>query len=173
MSRLAFDIETDGLLQECTRMWCAVLVDVDSDYSEIFTEENDPGFKRLLGVLKDPNNEIITHNGFSFDFKVIGKLYNIDLTKTNKVQDTMVMSQVLYGNLKEEDYKTWHDVSKNLKGSHSLGAWGYRLKCYKGEYKGGFDQLNQEMIDYCRQDGEVTKKLFKFLEEKIPERTWK
>ena len=50
-----------------------------------------------------------------------------------------------------------------LYGRHSLEAYGYRL----GEYKGNFGKLtdwsdwSQDMEDYCKQDVNVTRRLWK------------
>ena len=41
-----------------------------------------------------------------------------------------------------------------------LEAWGYRLKCFKGDYgkghEGSWDTYTPEMLDYCIQDTQVT-----------------
>ena len=48
-----------------------------------------------------------------------------------------------------------------LRGRHSLEAYGYRLGEYKGEFGKTTDwkEWSQEMQDYCKQDVKVTTKL--------------
>ena len=56
-----------------------------------------------------------------------------------------------------------------LTGSHSLKAWGFRLKELKGAFgEDGpqvWEEFNEDMLDYCVQDVEVTLKLFNVLEK--------
>ena len=49
-----------------------------------------------------------------------------------------------------------------LYGSHSLEAYGYRLKCYKGEFGKNTDwaEWAPEMQEYCKQDVAVLVKLW-------------
>ena len=54
-------------------------------------------------------------------------------------------------------------MPQRLYGRHSLEAWGYRLKCFKGDFGkhdgNDWDTYTPEMLDYCIQDTEVTLKL--------------
>ena len=49
-----------------------------------------------------------------------------------------------------------------LYGKHSLESWGYRLGLRKGDYQehSTFDEYNQDMLEYCQRDVEVTHLLF-------------
>lgn len=167
--RLACDIETNGLLQELTKIHCLSVRNIDSDEELFLTNENDikDWAQNIEGC------ELIWHNGFVFDCMVFQKLYSIDLSVKNKIHDTIVMSQVLYSDLKDQDFKEFRGIPGKYIGKHSLAAWGHRLGEHKGDYIGGFDAYNDEMGLYCRQDTVVTKKLFKFLENKIELRTWR
>jgi DNA polymerase I len=170
--RYILDLETDGLLKECTKVHCASIRDVDSDYEKLLIDEAE--LTRNIQHLIDTKDEVIGHNIFGFDNEVIRKLYKIDLSNTNKVQDTFIMSQVLFGDLKHQDFTRFKDkVPNKLIGSHSLAAWGFRLDCHKGEYTGGFEAYNDDMGIYCSQDTLTTKVLLQFLESQITERTWK
>lgn len=172
MPRLIVDCETDGLLQECTKIHCIAITDVDSDYSELFVHDGNGRIGQALDLLQMPNTTIIGHNLFMYDNEVFKKIYDIDFSEINPCLDTLVMSQCLYGDLEQVDYNEFHPP-KTFIGSHSLAAWGKRLGCEKMEYNGGFFTYNETMGIYCLQDTQVTKKLFLFLESKIEERTWK
>jgi len=163
--RLICDLECNGFLQECSKIHCIAIRDLDSDYSRLYI--GDEGVKEFL--LDIEGDELIWHNGFVFDIEVIKKIYNIDLTKTNKIHDTIILSQLFFGDLKNMDYEKFKTPKKYI-GSHSLAAWGHRLLCYKGEYIGGFEEYTEEMSAYCLQDTLVTKQLFLYFESIKAER---
>lgn len=166
--RLIFDLETNGLLEECTKIHCAILQDVDSSWSKFFVND----YREFFNVISNPKNELIGHNIFDFDLLVLKKLYNWIPDKNQKLQDTYLMSQLIFPDLKTDDSKKdifpGHIFSKKETGSHSLKAWGQRVMCYKGEYTGGWEEYNDDMGSYCIQDGNTTKVLFNFLEVNIP-----
>jgi len=55
-----------------------------------------------------------------------------------------------------------------LTGSHSLKAWGFRLKELKDEFgeETDWEHYSEEMLEYCEQDVRVTVKLFKALDKR-------
>lgn len=168
--RLIIDLETDNLLQECTKIHCASIRDLEINEEKLITRD----FDEHLSYIVNRKAVVIGHNIFTYDNEVLKKLLGIDLTKTNKVIDTMIMSQVLCADLKDQDFKKFKGkVPTNLIGSHSLKAWGYRLDCHKGEYIGGFEEYNEEMGDYCSTDTSVTRELYLYLESLIETRTWR
>jgi DNA polymerase I-like protein with 3'-5' exonuclease and polymerase domains len=59
--------------------------------------------------------------------------------------------EVLY----DLDIEQYPQVPKNLRGSASLKAWGWRLATHKIDFK-DFTEYSQEMLDYCVQDVAVT-----------------
>lgn len=165
MARYIFDIETNGLLDTVSKLHCIVLKDIDTGGR--FTYRSDKGnlhegLKRLQEA-----DEIIAHNGINYDIPALKILCGFSTTA--KVSDTLLMSQLIYTDLKDKDFsysKKNSDFPKRLIGSHSLKAWGYRL----GELKGNFGETNDwseisdEMVTYCEQDVEVTHKLLIHLE---------
>lgn len=160
--RLIIDIETDNLLYECTKIHCIGVRDVDSDYHELIV--GDEAITKWLKDQEQSNNTYIGHNLFVFDLPVIKKLYGVDLTIGHRCEDTLILSQVLYSNIRDLDYTVYKPPPKYI-GRHSLGAWGERLRCYKQEYAGDFQVLTDDMIKYCDQDTEVTKTLYIYMME--------
>ncbi len=169
--RYACDIETDNLLYELIKIHCIAIHDIDSDYNELFV--GDERIREFLDKAIKEQWELIFHNGFVFDLRAINKVYGIDLLKTNKIQDTIVLSQLLFGDLKAWDYKNYVDNKKlptKYIGKHKLEAWGYRLGCLKDEYIGGFQEYTETMGNYCLQDALVTKQLYLYEESMFAER---
>lgn len=169
--KLIIDLETDGLLQEVTKIHCMSIVNVNSSYSQLFTE--DLQIKSMILKIANEHIELIGHNIFNYDLKVIEKLYGIDLNKFCKVHDTMLLAQLLFSDIKNEE--DTHGLpgklfSKRDTGSHSLRAWGQRIKCYKGEYSGTWESYNDDMGRYCIQDTYTTKALFQILESRVPDK---
>lgn len=170
--KLILDLETNNRLQECTKIHCCSIRELTTNEEFLITNQADLKIK-LEHYIQD-DIEFIGHNIFTYDNEVLKKLLGIDLTKTNKVIDTMIMSQVLCADLKDQDFKKFKGkVPAKLIGSHSLATWGYRLGVHKGDYQGGFEEYNDEMGVYCSQDTKVTRQLYLYLESLIGERTWR
>lgn len=169
---LIFDIETDGFLENCTKIHCLVIKDTKTGKVMAYPMDLvDVG----LALLEDAD-QIIGHNIIKFDIPVIQKLYPWFTIDNAKVVDTLVLSRLIWPNIGEWDAKLVHNGKLPAKkwGSHSLEAWGFRLEKLKGEYKDWFkeqagdsykdgDEWKQfcpEMLDYCVTDVEVTEALY-------------
>ena len=78
--------------------------------------------------------------------------------------DTLLLSRLYHADILEarSTPKRWDQMPLQMYGRHSLEAYGYRLKCYKGQYGKTTDwsMWSQEMEDYCVQDVNVTTKLW-------------
>jgi DNA polymerase I-like protein with 3'-5' exonuclease and polymerase domains len=164
MSRYLFDLESDGLLDELTKIHCIVCKDLDSGRVFTFHESTtisprDSGLTSAVNML-EVADLIVGANITKFDIPAIQKLYPWFNPK-GTIRDTLVMSRLIWPNMMELDSKAKvKDFPKQLTGRHSLEAWGWRLGCHKGDYKGGWETFSQEMLDYCVQDIEVTHKLY-------------
>ncbi len=158
MTTLLFDIETDGLLEEVTKIHCLVIHDVGLG---VTTRYHDypvtiPGEGALVDGIRELENVdvIVGHNIVRFDIPVLQKFYPWFKPK-GKVRDTLVMAKLIWPNLKTLD-KGSTKLPGNLVGRHSLKAWGLRLGALKGEYGETADWkvFTPEMLEYCVQDVE-------------------
>ena len=133
MTRTIFiDIETDSL--DATQIYCAVTLE-NSTYKEW---TNGSGLQEYL---KDA--AVVAHNGLSFDFPVLAKLWGVRLKLHNMV-DTLVLSML---------------DSPAREGGHSLKSWGERLNIKKLEFL-DFSHYSKEMLEYCKQDVKLCKSVY-------------
>ena len=159
---LVFDLETNGLLNDVTRIHCLAIYDSTTDEIETYNDEKNnkysisEGIGRLLVA-----DTLVGHNVINFDLAVLGKLYNY-FTPSARIVDTLLLSRLFHPDILDIDRKhKWRHMPLQLYGRHSLESYGYRLNEYKGEFGKDTDwsEWSQEMEDYCAQDVEVTKKL--------------
>lgn len=157
---LIFDLETDGLLDTVSKIHCLVIKDTDTDevftYRSGFPYELEEGIDHLLS-----GSLVVGHNVIKYDIPVIEKLYKVSFDHA-KVFDTLVATRVIWAAIRETDSVRIQKgiLPGKLFGSHSLAAWGYRMKNYKGDYDSGWEKFTQEMLDYCVQDVQVTADLY-------------
>ena len=142
--RIVFDIESDGLLEDVTRMWVLVTKDLDTDEIKVFTE-GDLGWQDYLY-----NATLIAgQNIISYDLNVLKKLFNWVPRPETKIHDTLLFSQMM--NFRRFGFK-----------GHGLAQWGYAMKDFKGEFN-DWSKLSPEMIEYCIQDVNLSVKVYKYL----------
>ena len=171
---IVFDLETNGLLNDATRIHCAALYWGEADFTESFNDERYADSPKELPMGSsysittalswlETADVLVGHNIINFDIPIIKKLYNW-FNPSGTIVDTLLLSRLYHPNLLDIDKKhAWKHMPLQLYGRHSLEAYGYRL----GEYKGNFGKTtdwsdwSQEMQDYCIQDVVVTTKLCK------------
>lgn len=170
--RLLFDTESDGLLNNATKIHCIAVINVDTD--EVFDFKPDQIDDAL--VLLDKATVLIGHNIQRHDLPLMLKLKGWKQRKDVVIRDTMVIARVIYPNVKATDreliQKGQMPPGRDYAGKHTIAAWGYRLGEQKGDYAQvkeaearalGFDDeeaikryvwhaWNQEMHDYMIQD---------------------
>lgn len=157
--RLVFDLESDGLLYEASRIHCLVAIDIDTgDIHQFEPSKVEQGLRLLMQA-----EQVIGHNVISFDLPLASRLYPWFHVHRDRVVDTLTLSRLLYPNLSDLDQKPSAKVERKLTGSHSLKAWGQRLGFHKLDYDGGWEQFSSEMLEYNVVDAEVTVRLFKLL----------
>ena len=158
---LIFDLETNGLYFDCSKIHCLVIHDTEADQT---LEYNDQGncepLSRGVQRLEDADC-IVGHNIIGFDLPVIKKLYPW-FEPVGTVVDTLLLSRLYHPNILEKDQKhKFKHMPLQLMGRHNLESYGYRLGVYKGCFGKTTDwqEWSQEMQDYCAQDVLVTTKL--------------
>ena len=160
---LIFDIETDGFQQEATKIHCLVIKDTET--GEVFTADSDHNNLDPALKLLTKGDLIVGHNVINFDLQIMQRLYPWFKVQEDRVIDTLVLSRLIYSDLRERD---GGNVEKGLLptklwASHSLKAWGYRLGMLKGEYgqqEDAWDTFTPEMLEYCVRDVDVTETLY-------------
>tara|TARA_Y100000401_G_scaffold5878_1_gene4034 strand:- start:3183 stop:4847 length:1665 start_codon:yes stop_codon:yes gene_type:complete len=139
------DIETNGLLDEATNVHCIVAYDIDGKKPYVFKGDECrarfPNFARNV-------SQFIMHNGLSFDAPMLNKFCGTKI-KDNSILDTLILSQ-LFNPMRD--------------GGHSLESWGERFEFPKGNIE-NFDYYTEEMLEYCKQDVNITYKLYNYLKE--------
>lgn len=159
---LIFDIETDGLINDVTKIHCIGIYDLDSKQMHVFNDEGtEQPITKGVQLLEDACC-VIGHNIIGYDLPVIRKLYPW-FSRSGMAVDTLVLSRLYHTDLLKVDKKReWKHMPLQMYGRHSLEAYGYRLGEYKGEFGKTSDwkEWSQDMQDYMVQDVNVTKKLW-------------
>ena len=138
--RAVVDIETDSL--DATKVHCIVAKDIDSGRVYPFPPDMVHGFRDWSQGVK----QFIMHNGLSFDAPVCNRLLGTNI-KPSQIVDTLVLSQLF----------------NPIRDGHSLKAWGERLGFPKGDVE-TFEVYTPDMLEYCKQDVNITHKLFNILQ---------
>ena len=136
--KVIFDIETT---LTADKIWCIVCKHGDTFYQ--FKENNLNRFEEFI----KQTEEVIGHNIIGFDIPVLNRFFGYDLFKNCKITDTLVLSRLL---------------NPMIEGGHSLKNWGTKLGHNKIHFE-QFDFFTEEMLTYCRNDVELTERLYKFL----------
>ena len=137
-NKVVFDIETT---MTADKIWCIVCKHNDTYYQ--FRQDKLHRFEEFI----KQTDEVIGHNIIGFDIPVINKIFGYDLFKHCKITDTLILSRLL---------------SPMIEGGHSLKNWGIKLGQNKIAFE-QFDFFSEEMLTYCRNDVDLTQKLYKFL----------
>lgn len=184
---LVSDIEANNLLEKVTQFHCGVIYDYSTDEYVSYRPWDFSAYLDALEAEVARGGLIVFHNGHKYDAPVLTKLAKLQLNREfhlprENVVDTLVLSRLLYANIKDSDMALLRSGKLPGKrfGSHALEAWGYRLGEMKGEYKDDFKKLleeqgedyvdgaewisfNEPMMDYNVQDVVVTKVLLEKL----------
>lgn len=147
MKHYIIDIETNGLVNP-DKIWCAVVEDLNSDKVWEFTDWHsfNTWFCKIDKCL------FIGHNIIEFDAPQLKKLW-LTIIKEDQLIDTLILSRL---------------YSPKLEGGHSLEAWGQRLNFPKLEHE-DFSKCTPELLERCRQDVKLNKKLYLYLMKLIGE----
>ena len=168
---LVFDIETNGLYADVTKLFCLSVYDTDTQemkqYDDVHAEQ---GVHELYDAWKR-GVCLCGHNVINYDLPTLAKLFpwfEITHDMHKDVVDTLVLSRLIYSHIEDMDAGLIRkkQLPSKLYKSHSLKAWGYRLGELKGTYGEEEDAwacYNPEMLAYNKQDVVVTVKLYEKL----------
>lgn len=191
---LVWDIETDGLLDEVTKVHCISAIDretgreyrfTDNLYYQgldgTFTSEAVPRDGTIAdGLALLESAEVIGgHFIAGYDLPALRKLYGWEYK--GYARDSKAELRVTYPNLKNKDFDAVRKkelpaefTSAGMVGAQTLRAWGIRIG---GEQKQDFNPADyghtwktipftKEMDDYCMQDVRTNVSLFDFIDSK-------
>ena len=169
--RIAFDIETDGLLRDLSVIHCIAAQDIDT--KEIYRfgpDEVKPGLKLLQDA-----DVLYGHNIIGYDFQAIKELYP-RWKYSGKAYDTLILSRLFFTDILDRDFRSRPaGMPANLYGRHSLESWGHRLGFHKSQFgktlNGDWSTYSPEMLDYCQRDVEVSTKLVELFLPKMEEQS--
>ena len=169
-TQLLFDLESTGLLRRGSTIHCIVMRDMTSVDKPIVFDYK-PERAVIQGVKQLENADaLIGHNIIQYDIPLI-KEQHPDFDPQGEVIDTLVLSRLYYPQIIDRDYEIRpQGMPQRLYGRHSLEAWGYRLKCFKGDFgkhEGSWAEYTPEMLDYCIQDTLVTVRLYELLQRRM------
>ena len=141
---LIFDLETNGLYDQATIVYCAVIYDINKQQ----TFSYGPDFIAAALDHLATADVLIGHNIIFYDLPVLQKLHSF--VCKSRIIDTLVCSRLLWPKeiLNELDEEQYTQVPKGMRGSPSLKAWGWRLADHKIDFK-DFSQYSTEMLEYC------------------------
>jgi len=148
-----FDLESDGLLDTVSTVHTLQIGDADATDAVVYTDSK-PGYPSIgdgLARLRAADR-VVGHHLLGYDFPVMERFYPGTLRR-EQIYDTLVATRLL-------------DPEER---NNTLGSWGERLGVAKGEFKGPWDVLTDEMITYAAQDIVVTRALYHHVEPKLRE----
>lgn len=178
-----FDLETDGLLNQMTRIHCLNIRRYETGEVWRFRQNsNENTIWEGVQMLTDESVDyIVGQNILSFDLPALEKIFG-SLNFYGKIRDTLVLSRVIFSDQKDKDFRLYEKglLPGKCIGGNRLEDWGYRLGLQKGEYSDERKQKakelgikdpqqihrfvwgiwNQEMDDYCALDITVTTALW-------------
>tara|TARA_R100001594_G_scaffold5653_1_gene17179 strand:+ start:2160 stop:3803 length:1644 start_codon:yes stop_codon:yes gene_type:complete len=138
--QVVLDIETDGF--NPSKIHCIVAKNIDTNLVTVF----DPDRLYSFNSWSKNIDKFIMHNGLSFDAPILNRLLGTNI-KPDRIIDTLILSQ-LFNPLRDN--------------GNSLKAWGERLNMPKGDVE-NFSTYSFDMLQYCRQDVEITHAVYKEL----------
>lgn len=157
-SWLVFDIETDGLYDKVTKVFCIVIYDINREETFAYGPDRiDDALTHLA-----TGDVLIGHNVIFYDVPVLQKLHSFNCKA--RILDTLICTRLIWPKEKlyDLDVQLYPEVPKNYRGMAGLKAWGYRLSDNKIEFK-DFSEYSEEMLVYCKQDVSVTSKLWRHI----------
>lgn len=148
MQYTIFDIETNGLLDNVTKIHC---LSYQKFSNGVLTEKNSLTDYDEIKDFVQTQPILIGHNIIRYDLPVLRKLLSIKLVDT-KLIDTLGLSWYLYS--------SHNTPKKGKKVSHGLEIWGEILGVQKPEIKDWSNLSIEDYIHRCNEDVEINQLLF-------------
>ena len=152
MAVLIYDTESDGLLNEATKLHCLVTHNLETDETKVY---HDSELQPCDGTIAEGVATLlwadvsVAHNALGHDIPLLEKLGYIESIwrekLTKKTHDSFILSQMLFS----------HEMKQ-----HGLGAWGKRLGVEKPKHE-DWSVLTEEMLHRCTEDVRINVKLYK------------
>lgn len=159
---LVADSETDGLLDEVTKVHMLQMGTLDGDDVTIYLDPKVPeavietareqGMVCAVRPLKEGVERLreasmsYWHNWYGYDQHILDRFFPGTVTRA-KARDSLVMARLAHPHQRD----------------NSLEAWGNRVGTLKGDFKGPWGMVTPEMLVYSAQDVVVGRKLVKLL----------
>ena len=161
MKVYVFDLESDNLLEEATKIHCGVVANLNDDRTWKYRpHEIDQLVSQLMKA-----DVLIGHNIISYDLPLIEKLTG--QVFKGKVVDTLVMSRL------HKPKRTLPIHAKNKRaGPHSLYSWGVRCGRDKPDYD-AWEEFDEDMLHRCSEDVEINKLTFFELMKEVKGQSWR
>lgn len=134
-----FDIETDGLLPEVSKIHCLSYINLKTK-----TKTTTSIYEHILNFFSKKDNILIGHNIVQYDIAVIEKLFNI------KVKSTLIDTLGLSWTLSPERDK------------HGLESWGDFFGIEKPKINDWSNLTKEEYFNRCEKDVEINTKLWEY-----------
>lgn len=131
-------------------------------YTEYWTPYSDGSLMQAI-TLMNSAGIVCAHNGIGFDDLVLKNILRVDIGTT---YDTLILSKIVFSKDELFAIDATLDIPKDLWGSYSLKAFGYRLGNFKIQFEDFDNGLTEQLGIYCKQDVDLTVNLILFLQEK-------
>ena len=138
-----YDIESDGLLDNATKIHCLSICWRDN--TGTIHHKSTTDYEEMKKFFLNPDLTKVGHNITLYDERLISKLLKIDtLQSKNQIIDTLALS--------------WFLFPERMK--HGLEEWGKDLGLHKVEIKDWKNLSSVEYIHRCEVDTEINLKLY-------------
>jgi DNA polymerase I-like protein with 3'-5' exonuclease and polymerase domains len=170
MTEMVFDIETDGLWPNYTKVHCISIMALEGSKNAI-ESFSDTMIPEVQGTIQDglkrlsEASTLICHNQLNFDLPCLKELYDWTPSKDTKIFDTLVVSRLL----NPDRPKPIGVACKG--GPHSLEAWGCRTGTAKPVHE-TWDVFDAAMLRRNRQDVEINASVYTFLKLEMQGWDW-
>jgi hypothetical protein len=146
MRTCVFDLEGNDLYPACTRIWCGVFIDVNTEEVYEFRPNEMDKMVSFMSTCKT----LVAHNGLSYDFPVLDSVLGYKF-RGNKI-DSLIMSRLLYYNISRP--------AGVRAGPHSVEAWGTRLGRHKPDHN-EWSMFSEAMLHRCKEDAFIQLEIYR------------